>query len=198
MPTSQTRTTVCNLALDLVAELPMSASTDDRPEVRWLNRNFDHTVETALRANLWSFAIEYHELDADGGFEGNSRWRYRYSMPNGALRLIPPTQGGKRGYPPVPYELRGNKIFFGSDPLYADFVMNITNPGEWDPLFVEVIRCSLAVGMAHRFTRKTSFLQLAMQLKQEALEVAEATNAFEAGVEQIEAYDIIRAREMDA
>ena len=197
MPSSLTKIQVWNLAIDMVKDHPLQTVTDATPEARWLSRNYDHTVEMALRANLWSFAIETHQLNADAGFTATPNWIYRYDIPNAAIRLVPPTLGGKRGNPPIPYEFKGNKVFANYGPaLYVDFVMNEPNVGRWDALFVQVVAASLAEGMAHRFTHKASYLQLAIDKKNEALEIADQTNAFEAGMEQPEVYDIIRAREL--
>lgn len=195
MPSTATKTTVCNLALDIVGELPIQDyDTADGAESRWLRRNFDHVVEVALRANIWSFSVQFHEISADT-FTATPRWSYRYSFPPDALRFLPPTAGGLRGSEPIAYEIKGSKILTNTAaPLYADFVMNINEPGQWDPLFVQVIAASLAEGMAHRFTRKNSFLELAMRMKADAIDTAEQVNAFEAGAEPIENLAIVRAR----
>ena len=53
MPTSHTVDTIKNLALDLVGELPLTGSSTATS--RFLERNFDHTVEVELRAEAWNF-----------------------------------------------------------------------------------------------------------------------------------------------
>jgi hypothetical protein len=197
VPTAHTDLTIYNGALDIISEQALTATNVSTPEARWLNRNYAHYREMALRANLWSFSIELHDLSADGGYTAAAGWAHRYSWPNNAIRMIRPTQYGRYGYPLVHIESRGNKIYSNWEaPLTVRFVMNESDPGEWDPLFAEVIMASLAEGMCQRFVRKNTYLEIAMQRKQNALDTAEQIDAFEADMEPMETHDIIRAREL--
>lgn len=195
MSTVHTRVTVMNLALDIVAEMPLQTGTEANPYARWMDRNFDHTVEVALRAHVWQFAKEHFKLNADTGFTNNTRWLYRYSYPPGALRLIPPRYNGYRDSRPIPHEVSGDHVYTdAAAPFYTTFIMRRLDPGTWDPMFAEVIGASLAARAAHKFTRKVSFLQVAEQRRQEALDAAMETNALEGDMEPTEEHDIIRVR----
>lgn len=195
MPTSHTRLSIYNLAMDVVVEDALASPTENSPYARWLNRNYEHYVEVALQANTWNFSLEFATLNKDGSFAGTTRWSYRYARPVGALRLIPPTYRGIRGGQPIAHEVRGAFVYTNlPEDFDTEWVMRKLEPGEWDPLFAQVIAASLAEGMAHRFTRKTSFLDRARELKREALDAAELANAFEGDAQPVEQHDIIRVR----
>lgn len=194
MPTSQTPVTIYNMALDIVVEAPISTIADNSPYARWLNRNFVPTVEAALRQNPWNFAVEAFELSADT-VRPNFRWRRQFALPPGWLRVLPLSYRGDRGGAPIPHEVKRNKLLTNADaPLRVELVMNVQDPGEWDPLFATMIAARLAAGLAHRFTGKTTFLDRAEKIAADAFETAAEINAFEGSYEPAEQFDIIRVR----
>ena len=196
MPTAHTLETVCNASLDIVGERPIASLLDDRAEVRWFARNYPHYVQTALRQNVWNFACELWSLNADITAPPY-RWKYRYSLPNGWLRVLPPTFEGARSGTPIPHEVKGNFVLTDqAASLPVELVMDKQQPGEWDALFASMVSARLAYGMAHAFTRKASYVQLAKQMAQDAYDVAEQANAFEGNVAPIEQHDIIRVRSL--
>ena len=197
MPTSHTVTTIYNMALDIVSERPCSGPSDTgRAEVRWLNRNYVHYVQVALRENLWNFATELHYLSR--GTDPAFRWSYAYDLPNGWLRVIPLTRYGARNEEIIPHEIRSGQIVTselgGADGLPVELVMDRQDPGEWDPLFAALIAARLAVGLAHAFTHKRSFVDAAKQAAVDALNSAEMANAYEGTMPPVEQHDVIRAR----
>lgn len=194
MPTSHTVTTIYNMALDIVADNPVTSPADVGPLARWLNRNFVHYVEVALRQNPWNFACEYFSLNKAADAPAY-RWDYYYDLPNGWLRVLPLTEFGDRGGMPIAHEVRGNRLLTSqSSPARVEIVMNVQDPGRWDPLFASMVAARLAQGMAHRFTHKASFVDRARQLAAEAYETAELVNAFEGSFEPTEQFDILRVR----
>jgi len=195
MSTTHTRVSIINLALDAIAEMPLQTGAENNSYARWMDRNFDHVVEVALRAHVWQFAKEHFQLNVDASVTNLTRWLYSYRFPPGALRLIPPRYGGYREGRPIDHEISGNVIYTSAEaPFYTTFIMRRLDPGGWDPLFAEVIGMSLAARAAHKFTRKVSYLQIAKQQLEEALDKAMETNALEGDMEQTEEHDIIRIR----
>lgn len=194
MPTSATRVTVCNMALDVIAEAPIATLTDTTAYARWLNRNFVPTVEATLREQPWNFACELFLVSADPG-RPPFRWRYRYALPPGWLRVLPITEDGSRHARQLPMEIKGNWLMTNKPaPCPVECVMNVQEPGQWDSLFVALVAARLAGGMAHRFTGKSSYVDRANQLAQNALDTAEQVNAFEGSLQPLDQFDIIRAR----
>lgn len=197
MPTSHTLVTIANRALDFISEFPISTLMDDSPYARWINRNFSHTVEMSLRQQPWNFAVETWELNRDPVDPIVRKWKRRYGLPNGWLRVLPLTYEGERYGQPIPHEVRGDFLYVAvatDRPLPVDIVMNVQDPGKWDALFAEVIAARLALGMAHRFTGKNSFVETCRALAQEALDAAAEINAFEGSMEPVEQHDVIRVR----
>lgn len=194
MPTSHTLLTMYNLALDTIGEFPLATENDPNTYGRFIRRNFAPCVESTLRANPWNFACEYHRLSPEPEHDP-FRWRYRFGLPPGWLRVLPLTHDGRRGGRPISHEVKRNYLYTNQNTApYVECVMNVQDPGEWDPLFAEVIAGRLGVLLAHRFTGKASYLDRAKQIVDEAMATAEEINAFEGSIEPVEEHDIIRAR----
>lgn len=197
MPSSMTKLQVWNLAIDVIRDTALQTTSDAAPTARWLDRNWQHTVETTLRAYTWNFAKEMHELPADDETPP-FKWSYYYSPPPGWLRILPLTYDGSRYGAVIPHEIVGQKIATNQGaPLRVTVIMDkSSNPGLWDPLFVEIVRCKLALGMANKFASKARYIEVASQLLAAAVEQAEMIDAYEGTPEPPEAHDIIRARGM--
>jgi hypothetical protein len=194
MPTAHTVETIMNGALDIVGERPMASLTDTRPETRWLIRNYVSYVQAALRQNIWNFACELHELNEDPT-QPAFRWRHAYWLPNGWLRVVPPTYNGERHGRPIPHEVKGNRILTNATaPLPVELVMDMQMPGEWDPIFASMIIARLAAGIAQSITHKKSYTDTANQMAQNAYDTAEEINAFEGSPAPTEQHDVIRVR----
>ena len=193
MPTAHTPVTIRNQALDLIGEYPLSTVDEGNVYARWLNRNFQHIVQTALRQQPWNFACDLFSLtsvDAPA-----FRWSYAFDLPNGWLRVLPVTVGGKRGGEPVPHEVKRNRLFTNYAPdQNIECVVDVQAPGEWDPLFASLIVARLAHGMANRFTGKNSYVDYTMKLANQAYDDAVEINTFEGSLEPSEEFDILRVR----
>lgn len=192
MPTSLTRNTLYNMALDGIGELPVSPGISN-PYSRWLDRNYTQAVEASLREQPWNFAIELHQLNRTD--DPPFRWRYAYDLPPGWLRVLPLTVDGRTDGEPYPFAVVSNVVNVDySGAVKAAIVMNRQDPGQWDPLFANYVIARLANGMAYRFTQKASFVKQTSEAMIAALDTAAEVNAFEGTIEPIEQYDIIRAR----
>jgi len=192
MPTAHTVIGIYNGALDMITSRPTYLG-EDRVELRWLNRNYATYVQSTLRKDLWNFATELHELNQ--GADPAYRWAHSYDLPNGWLRVIPPTYSGYRDGQPMPYEVKSNRLLTDtSENCRVELIMDRQDPGEWDPLFASLIIARLANGMAHAFTHKASFVQLTKQAMDDAYDDASTINAFESPHERAEQHDILRVR----
>jgi hypothetical protein len=194
MATLLTKLEVFNLALAVIKEPRAQSIEVDSAPMRWLHTNYDHEVDSALRSYVWNFAKKRYQISEEptGPEFGFSR---RYKVPNGALRVLPIHYNGDRNRPLIPHEIVGN--FIETDergPLKVTVIRRVDNPGEWDNLFAEIVRCRLALGMANKFTGKNKFIELADSMLRRATEKAEEIDTFEGSAVPTEQHDIIRVR----
>lgn len=198
MPSSLTKLGVWNLALDLIKSTALQSSSDVAPEARWLERNWQHTIEVALRMYPWNCAKKYVKLSAETEAPPFG-WSYAYKPPAGWLRFLGTRRNGTRFGAPVPHEIVGNLIYTNeAPPLYGVFIMDISgNPGLFDPLLVNLVKGELALGMANKFTGKERFIARCEKIVAQAQAKAEEIDAFEGSPEPVEQLDILRVRGAD-
>ena len=195
MPTSYNRTTLCNRALDHISEFALDSLEDPTVYARWLNRNFSPTVEAALRMDAWNFACRFTlvQEDADAPI---MRWRRSFELPPLCLRVLQPTKDGYRNGYPLAWAVQGNKLLMNDAPTKGiEYIHNVQEPGQFDPLFAEMVAAQLAAGMAQRFTAKNSYLDRCVQLANQARDQASEINAFEGSIPEADQHDILRVRD---
>lgn len=189
-----TKVEVYNLAIDIIKDTALQSVDDPAATARWLNRNYDHTVASVLRTYVWNFAKKFVALPAETE-RPPFKWRYAYKKPGEAIRVLPPTSYGARRGRPIPHEIVGEFIYTDhAAPLRCTLIVNVTDPSKWDPLFTEIVRCQLALGMANKFTSKNKFIELASQMLTSATERAEMIDTLEGSAEEVEDFDILRVR----
>lgn len=193
MPTGHTQVTIYNMALDIVSTRPVASTAEASPECRWLNRNYEHYVRSALRTELWNFAKELRDLNRQVA-EPPYLWTYGFDLPSGWLRVIPPRYNGARTGSLIKFEVAGNVLYADHEIVRTGIIMDKQDPGEWDPLFADYVAARLAHGMAHTLTHKASFKAETKAAVQEAYDIAASVNAFESPVDDTETHDVIRVR----
>ena len=193
MATSHTAVTIRNHALDLIGEYPLTTVDDNNVYARWLNRNFQHYVQAALRQQPWNFACDFFTLTSVD--EMTFRWEYAFDLPSGWLRVLPVTVDGERDGAPVPHEVKKNRLYASyAATQNIECVMDTQAPGDWDPLFAELITARLALGMANRFTGKNSYVTNLANMAVKAYDNATEINTFEGSQVPTEEFNIIRVR----
>lgn len=195
MPTTlTTEVELWNIALDHINERPLSATTDDNAYARFLTRQYALIRDTELRKSNWNFAITYHELTVDGTAPA-FRWLYRYALPAGWLRVLPPTQQGYRNAPTLPHEIVGAYLYCDQGTaLDLRCVSRVTDVSTFDPLFTTALTTQMAVRMALRFTAKANYLKLAKEAYQEAMGLAIQLDALEGSGEPTDQSAVLTAR----
>ncbi len=190
----QTKVEVFNLAIDIVKDTALQTPDDPRPTARWHDRNYAHTVRSVLRTYIWNFAKEYVSIPEEATAPPHT-WSHAYAKPTGFIRLLPPRLYGNRYGSPVPHEVVGDLIYTNATaPFRATIIKDQQDPATWDPLFTEIVRCQLALGMANKFTNKNKFIELASQMLSRAIEKAEEIETLEGSPEPVEQFDILRVR----
>lgn len=174
-----TETDIANLALDVLKEAPIGSLDDARPIARWLKRNFAVARDSTLVSANWNFAIRRVELPADSA-DPIFGWRYSYTQPSDCLRVIPLTQCGALEGDPIAYEVEAGKILTNAPPrLRVRYIFRNENYGVYPAPFQEALAGRLALKMAHWMTGKSSFVEIARRMYDDAMETAWLTDAIQ-------------------
>jgi hypothetical protein len=172
-----TETDICNRALDVLKEAPITSIDDQRPIGRWLKRNFAVERDALLEEAEWNFALKRASLPADSSPPAFG-WDAAYTLPSDCIRLVPLTEDGQVEGRPIPHEVEGGKIFTDAPaPLKVRYVHRSENYATWPATFQKALSARLARGMAHWLTGKTSFLQIADAMYRDAMNSAWLSDA---------------------
>lgn len=189
-----TETDICNMALDLLKEAPITSIDDDWPVALWLKRNFATCRDGALTLANWNFAMRRESISADATAP-EFGWSYRYLLPPECLRLVPLTYGGLSEGKPIPHEVEGGYILTNqTGPLPIRFVERTVDYDRYHPMFVEVLSARLGFRMAHWLTGKTSYQKVCADILRQALSDAWSVDAIEGDMPRPADDDWIDAR----
>lgn len=177
MGSQQTKIQIWNMALDVLREQPLAATTDTTATALWLARNYDQQRDYLLDRYLWKFALTRTQLAADGTAPAYG-WLYRYLLPTDSLRFIPPTYDGSIDGQPIPFEEENGYILCDqTGPLKLRYILRTTNEGLFSSGFCECLSLRLAMRMSHWITGKQSMLQQIQGLYKETLTEVVQTHA---------------------
>jgi|SRR6185503_4441221 len=169
---------VANMALGILVEAPISSLDQDNKAARLLNLHYETTRQSELVKQSWAFAIFRVELDAEDDAPTSDEYRYGYTVPDDALRVLPLTDNGEASGLRLPFKQEGTLILTNySGPRIIRYIGNLTDPSDWDPLFVEAFAARLAMKIAMPLTNKPSVLQGAQLVYNEAISEARRINA---------------------
>jgi len=176
------RTDIANLALTRLGAAAISSLTDASVAAGVMDTLFAPTVEAELRANLWQFsrarALLAQLADAPAfGFAA------QYLLPADFLRLLRVHVGYSvplqaTGNPP--YSIEANRILVDhAGPLPIQYVARVTDTGQFDALFVQVLAARLAFEACERLTNSNTKKQMLADDYAQALKTARRANAVE-------------------
>jgi hypothetical protein len=169
---------VANMALGILVEAPINSLDDNNKAARLLNLHYETTRQSELMKNAWSFAITRVELDALTDAPTGDVYGYGYEVPTDALRVLPLTDTGEAEGARIPFKQEAGLLLTNyAGPRLIRYIANLTDPGDWDPLFVEALAARLAMKIAMPLVNKPSVLQGAQLVYNEAISEARRINS---------------------
>lgn len=189
-------TGICNLALDVLKEAPISSLDDNRPVAKWCKRNFAVQRDAALSLANWNFALTRKVIARDVTAPAFG-WENAFTLPADCVRLLPLTHEGTDEGSPIAHVVEGGKLLTNaSGPVKVRYIRRATNYDAYHPLFLDYLSGRLATRMAHWLTGKTSYLQVASAIMKQALDDAWLTDAIEGDTPRAADNDWITARNL--
>jgi len=149
---------IANRALTKLGEERILLLTDDLKAARVMNSMFDLVRDAEIRRFNWNFAMKRDSLLAlvDAPAWG---FKYQYPLPADFLHLVQVNEYYVRTN--VTYRgqwaVEAGKILTDYDaPLKVRYLSRVTDTALFDPLFVEVLACKLAMEACETLTQSES------------------------------------------
>lgn len=175
---------IVNRSLFKLGGNPITSILDNSQAARVMSGLWDTVRKSELSRRFWNFALERTELsrlypDPDWGFGA------QYQLPVDFLKIaqvndfymVPGLQDYVNNDNSA-YAIEGRKILtdFGS-PLKIRYVKDVTDPGLFDPLFVEVMASKLAYEACYAITQSLQGREQAMADYKNSIREAAMANA---------------------
>ena len=177
---------VCNRALIKIGGGQITSISDNTKAARILSGLWATVLQSELKKRYWSFALARASLAKlstapDWGFAN------AYQLPVDYLKMVQvndlyvaPSQQDYINGDSSPYAIEGTTIATDfADPLKIRYVRNITDPGLFDPLFVEVLASKLAYESCYGIHQSREGQKTAMEDYRMAVKDAAQSNAIE-------------------
>ena len=175
---------ICNKALDKLGQNPITSLQDGNKSANLCLRNWELIRDEVLRAHPWNFAVKRDSLAADAGSTPSWGFTKSFPLPSDCLRLIELKDSNR-----FDYELEGRDILCDESVLYIRYIRKITDPNQYDSMFVEVVAARLAVELCEPLTQSNTKRKVADKALEKAWTTARSVDAQEnpAG-EEVEDY----------
>lgn len=158
---------IANRALQKLGGGYIANFLDNSKEARAVNRAYDFIRQAVLRSHPWNFALRRAALTASAAAPAFG-YDLQYQLPTDCLRVLE-VQGGEY----QPYQVEGRLILTDqAAPLKIRYVADITDPNQFDALFIEAFASRLAVELCEDLTQSNAKRQLAQGEYQAALREA--------------------------
>lgn len=198
-------TSIANLALIRVGATKQIANleTERSAEAIAIRTVFDQERDYVLRDFPWPFATAYVELalvDGSSTTPVNYDWQYAYRYPSDCLfvrRIMGPN--GRRDPNPPPYRVgrdsQGRLIYTNEADAEIEFTYSVTEPEEFDSMFVSMLAWKIASVIAPSLSRIKGMAETAMQMYEIDKSKAASRSLNEQQQEQPLESEFVRARD---
>ena len=164
---------VVNKALDKLGHGAITSLGDGTKAANLANRTWELVRDTVLRDHPWNFAIK-RATTAPTTATPSWGFSYQHEVPADMLRLLE-----IRDLRADEYQMEGNTILTNESVLYLRYVHRVTDPNEYDALFIDAVSSRLAYEMCESLTQSNTKRELLWADYQNSLTRAKSVDAQE-------------------
>ena len=171
---ANTKTEICNLALNRIGESLIRSVDDDSKNAARCKLVFDHVYEQVLRNHNWKCATyrkTLNLLSTDPAFG----YDYQYQLPTDP-KCIKPLFLTDNNYD---FVIEEDQLLTDMDEAQLVYIGKSDNYSKLDPLFIKVLYLSIAVELSYCMTENNTILNGLMGQLNAAWEDARFTDASE-------------------
>lgn len=165
---------ICNSALNMIGASNIVSLTEDSRAARVCNQRYEFVRDAVSRAHPWNCLVRRASIAADAdspAFE----FEYQFTLPNDpyCLRVIRPQDID------TIYRVEGRKVLANAAPFKFIYIARVTDPNEYDQLFIETIAARLAADISYALVNSATLTASLFQLYNEKLSEARFVDATE-------------------
>jgi len=140
-------TSICNAALGKLGAKRITNyedTTESSDEAIQCRLHYEITRDALIRSHFWRFAKARAVLSRDTEDDPLSEWDYQYILPNDYLRFISIDEETGITSRKQRHSIEGQRFFTDYSTVNMRYIRKVTDPAEFDPLFVKVLVWLLA------------------------------------------------------
>jgi hypothetical protein len=164
---------VCNRALDKLGHGAITSLSDGAKAANLCDRAWPIVRNQVLRDHPWNFAVK-RTTTAPSSTDPSWGFDYQHPLPADFLRLLE-----VRDLSTGEYQVENGNILTDEDVLYIRYIREVTDPNEYDALFVDAVAARLAYELAEALTQSNTKRDAAWQEYQDGLLRAKRADAQE-------------------
>jgi hypothetical protein len=165
---------ICNSALNMLGASNIVSLTEDSRAGRVCNQRYNFVRDAVMRAHPWNCLVTRTSVAADAtapAFE----FEYAHTLPTNpyCLRVLRPQD------PDTVFRVEGRKILSNTTPFKFIYIARITDPNEYDQLFIESLAARLAADISYALVNSNGLTQSLFALYESKLSEARFVDATE-------------------
>lgn len=178
---------VANLALVGLGADRIMALDEKTENAEKVNAIFDLTRDEVLRAHPWNFALERIEF-APTANTPLYQYDVEYEMPGRVLRILSTESSD------TDFVIEGNKVLTNENPFRCRCIVRVTDPVQWDEVFVTCFAARLEAELAYAIVDNASLAELKYKIYQQKLRLATGVDAQEGTPRELIADEWVASR----
>lgn len=181
---------IVNSALAKIGEDPITSLDDDRHAARVARTQYPLHRDKLLRLYNWRFAMRRATL-APLATAPEFGFAYRFNLPTDCLRVVgvytedDPNRFQAYTTGSLAFKVEGRELLLNEDTAKIYYIAQVTDPGQFDSMFVEALAWSLTVDFALSIANSPSRADQARGELREMIRVARLASAIENSPEVI-------------
>ena len=143
---TMSETSLCNKSLGKLGSKRIgNVETDTSLEAIQCRLHYESTRDALLRSHWWRFASTRAVLEQDGDADPAFEWDNQFVLPTDfmAMKSIYENRFSDENF--RSYALEGQRLLTNESTMNIRYIKKVTDPTEFDPLFVEVFVLQLAL-----------------------------------------------------
>jgi len=141
---------VCNKALDKLGHGAITSLNDGTKAANLCLRSWEMVRDEMLRAHPWNFAVKRLALAPS---DETPAWGFSYAfpIPSDYLRMIEILDSAQFNH-----QIESNNILCDETVLYVRYIYKVTDPNQYDSMFVDVVATRLAIELCEPLTQSNT------------------------------------------
>jgi hypothetical protein len=188
---------ICNSAFVKIGEDTVVSLDEDRKQARYAKRQYPRKRQQLIRSYRWNFAIRRTSLAPEASAPAFG-FTNRFLLPYNALKLIglydPNEPQNNYTSTRTPYKVEGRYVLADEITLKIFYLEDVTDPGQFDPMFAESLSWLLAWELAYTLSGGGQIADTARQSFYQSIKEARFADAIEGQPEIIQASEWLDSR----